>query len=235
MSKTQFGKILHKARSDKGMSLRQLSAQSGIEFTRLSRMEHGTRPAPGLPQLRRLAELLSLDLVDLLVSAGTPREAVEQLLWSERLQQAKRVKTLAEYHPEGHRARVKNEFTVEVLAKDGALCTVKLGSETWQLLTFSDAEQLRVVIPPQAIQIFSEDPREILLSSYNVFRARVDKTRRAGPLLNLVLKIGGIELNALMTEARDEALRLRVGDRIYVSISPAALSTEPHKGVKGRK
>ena len=235
MSKTQFGKILHKARSGKGMSLRQLSAQSGIEFTRLSRMEHGTRPAPGLPQLRRLAELLSLDLVDLLVSAGTPREAVEQLLWSERLQQAKRVKTLAEYHPEGHRARVKNEFTVKVLAKDGALCTVELGSETWQLLTFSDAEQLRVVIPPQAIQIFSEDPREILLSSYNVFRARVDKTRRAGPLLNLVLKIGGIELNALMTEARDEALPLRVGDRIYVSISPAALSTEPHKGVKGRK
>ena len=235
MSKAQFGEILHKARADKGMSLRQLSAQSGIEFTRLSRMEHGTRPAPGLPQMRRLAELLSLDLVDLLVSAGTPREAVEQLLWSERLQQAKRVKTLAEYHPEGHRAGMKNEFTVEVLAKDGAFCTAKLGSETWQLLTFSDAEQLRVVIPPQAIQIFSEDPREILLSPYNVFRARVNKTRRTGPLLNLILEVGGIELNALMTEARDEAMPLSAGDRIYVSISPAALSTEPHKGVKGRK
>lgn len=234
MSKAQFGEILHKARSGKGISLRQLSAQSGIEFTRLSRMEHGTRPAPGLPQMRRLAELLSLSLVDLLVSAGTPREAVEQLLWSERLQQAKRMKTLAEYHPEGHRAGEKNEFTVEVLSQDGAFCTAKLGSETWRLLAFSDARQLRVVIPPDAIQVFSKDPSGILLSPCNVFRARIGKIRRTGSLLNLVLRMGGIELNALIAESPDEPAALRVGDKIYISISPAALSTEPCGCVKGK-
>jgi len=234
MSKAHFSEILHKARSSKGISLRQLSAQSGIEFTRLSRMEHGTRPAPGLPQMRRLAELLSLSLVDLLVSAGTPREAVEQLLWSERLQQAKRMKTLAEYRPEGHRAGDKNEFTVDVLSRDGAFCTARLGSETWQLLAFSDEKQLRVVIPPEVIQVFSEDPREILLSPCNVFRARISKIRRTGSLLNLVLKVGGIELNALITRSPDEPVTMSFGDRIYISISPAALSTEPGRCVKGR-
>jgi len=235
MPKARFDEILHKARSRKGISLRQLSAQSGIEFTRLSRMEHGTRPAPGLRQMRRLAELLSLSLVDLLVSAGTPREAVEQLLWSERLQQAKRMKTLAEYHPESHRAGAKNEFTVEVLSRDGAFCTARLGSETWQLLAFSDAKQLRVVIPPEAIQVFSEDPREILLSPCNVFRARISKIRRTGSLLNLVLKAGGIELNALILRKPEQDSALNVDDEVFISISPVALSTEPHGPLKGMK
>lgn len=235
MSKARFGEILHRARSGKGISLRQLSAQSGIEFTRLSRMEHGTRPAPGLPQMRRLAELLSLNLVDLLVSSGTPREAVEQLLWVERLQQAKRVETLAEYSPEGHRAGLKNEFMAHVVSRNGAFCTAKLGSETWQLLTFSDAKQLRVVIPPEAIQIFSEHPEEIMLTPHNVFRARILKTRKVGPLLNLVLEVGDIELNALLMQKPDQHMSLNADDKVFVSISPVALSTEPYGGMKGRK
>ena len=235
MSKARFSTILHKARSDNGISLRQLSAQSGIEFTRLSRMEHGTRPAPGLPQMRRLAELLSLNLVDLLVSAGTPREAVEQLLWVERLQHAMRVDTLAEYSPGGHRAGLKNEFMASVVSRDGAFCTAKLGSATWSLLTFSNAKQLRVIIPPEAIQVFSEHPREIMLMSHNVFRARINKVRKVGPLLNLVLDVGDIELNALLMQTPDQHLSLNADDKIFVSISPAALSTEPYGGVKGRK
>ena len=235
MSKVQFSDILHQARSDKGMSLRQLSAQSGIEFTRLSRMEHGTRPAPGIPQMRRLAELLSLNLVDLLVSAGTPREAVEQLLWVERLQQAKRVEILAEYSPEGHRAGIKNEFVASVVSRDGAFCTAKLGSEIWCLLAFSDAETLRVIVPPEAIQVFSANPQDIALMPCNVFRARILKMRRVGRLLNLVLEVGGIELNALVLSDPDQEKLLKLGDEMFVSISPVALSTEPIGREKGRK
>jgi transcriptional regulator with XRE-family HTH domain len=235
MAKAQFGNILHQARSDKGMSLRQLSAQSGIEFTRLSRMEHGTRPAPGLPQMRRLAELLSLNLVDLLVSAGTPREAVEQLLWVERLQQAKRVETLAEYSPEGHRAGIKNEFEVSVVSRDGAFCTAKLGSEIWCLLTFSDAETLRIVVPPEAIQVFFANPQDIALMPCNVFCSRIRKMRKVGRLLNLVLEVGGVELNALVLSDPDQERLPKLGDEMYVFISPVALSTEPIGREKGTK
>ena len=235
MSKVQFGDILHQARSDKGLSLRQLSARSGIEFTRLSRMEHGTRPAPDLPEMRQLAELLSLNLVDLLVSAGTPREAVEQLLWVERLQQAKRVKTLAEYSPEGHRAGIKNEFVASVVSRDGAFCTAEIGSETWRLLTFSEAETLRVIVPPEAIHVFSENPQGIALMPCNVFRSRIRKMRKIGRVLNLVLEVGGIELNALVLSDPDQERLLGLGDEIFVSISPVALSTEPVGRVKGRE
>ncbi len=235
MSKVQFGNILRQARADKEMSLRQLSAESGIEFTRLSRMEHGTRPAPGIPELRRLSELLSLDLVDLLVSAGTPREVVEQLLWVERLQQAKRVENLAEYSPEGHRARIKNEFIAHVVSRDGAFCTANVGTETWSMLAFSDAETLRVMIPPEAIHVFSENPQTIALMPCNVFSTRILKMRNLGRLLNLVLEVGGIELNALVLSDPNQRDLLSPGDEVFVSISPVALSTEPENQAKGRK
>ena len=209
------------------MSLRELSAQSGIEFTRLSRMEHGTRPAPEISKLRRLAELLSLNLVDLLVSAGTPREAVEQLLWSERLQQAKHVRNLAEYRPDDHRAGLKNEFVAEIVEREGALCTARIGTEMWSLLAFADTDQLRVLIPPEAIHVFSGDPRERCLAPSNVFEARVVKARHVGTLLNLVLEVGGIELNALMLRGSKQDSWLDVGTVVFVSISPVALATEP--------
>ena len=235
MTKARFCDILHQARSDNGMSLRELSAQSGIEYSRLSRMEHGTRPAPGLPQMRRLAELLSLDLADLLVSAGTPREAVEQLLWAERLQLAKRVEDLADYKPEGHRAGIKNEFVVSVVTRDGAFCTVKLGSEIWRLLAFSDAETLHVIIPPESIQLFLQNPHDIAFMPGNVFLARILKTRKVGRLLNFVLEVGGIELNALVLGDSDQDHVLAPGDEVFVSISPVALSTETHNRAKGSK
>ncbi|MBU1048678.1 helix-turn-helix domain-containing protein [Candidatus Bipolaricaulota bacterium] len=234
MPKAQFSDILHKARSDKGLSLRQLATQSGIEFTRLSRMEHGTRPAPGLPEMRRLAELLSLNLVDLLVSAGTPREAVEQLLWVERMQQAKRVKYLAEYRPEGHRAGIKNEFVATVVERDGAFCKAMIGSETWCLLTFSDAAVLRVIVPPEAILMFSASPESIAWMPSNIFRTRVCKIRNVGRLLNLVLEVGGIELNALALSTPNHDVPTKLGDEMFVSISPVALLTEPLERMEGR-
>lgn len=235
MSKAHFSEILHQARSDKGLSLRELSAQSGIEFTRLSRMEHGTRPAPALPQLRRLAELLSLNLVDLLVSAGTPREAVEQLLWVERLRQAKREEDLAEYRPEGHRAGTKNEFVVQVLSREGSFCRAELGTETWCMLAFSDADSLRLIIPPEAIHVFHSNPHDIALMPWNVFRARIRKMRTIGRLLNLVLDVGGIELNALVLSDSVQNERLSLDDEKFVSVSPVALITEPVGRTKGRQ
>jgi transcriptional regulator with XRE-family HTH domain len=234
MPKTQFGDMLRRARSDKGLSLRELSAQSGIEFSRLSRMEHGTRPAPGLPQLRRLAELLSLDLADLLVSAGTPREVVEQLLWAERLRQAKRAEDLAGYAPRAQLSGLKNEFIVHVRARDGATCRARLGRETWTVMTFSDAKRLVLRVPPESIHMFREDPSRMLLADCNVFGARIVKSRNVGSLLHLVIEVGGVEFNALLKKAKDKSADVNPGDLAYAVISPAALATEPLKETKGK-
>jgi transcriptional regulator with XRE-family HTH domain len=234
MPKTRFGDLLQHGRTQKGLSLRELSAQSGIEFSRLSRMEHGTRPAPSLPHLRRLADLLSLDLVDLLVSAGTPREVVEQLLWAERLQEAKRKDDLAEFAPQAQLAGLKNEHVVDVTKRDGSTCRVRLGTETWTVMTFSGAKRLTLRVPPQSIHVYADDPSQMLLSDCNVFAARIAKTRIVGALLHLVLEIGGIELNALLKKAKTQDETLDPGRWIYAVISPAALATEPIKEPKGK-
>jgi transcriptional regulator with XRE-family HTH domain len=226
MPKMRFGDILRNARIQQGISLRQLAAESGVDYSRLSRMEHGMRPAPGLRAIRRLAELLSLNLVDLLVSVGMPREAVEQMLWAERLQQAKRAETLAQYAPHESRASLRNEFVVEVVSREGAGCTAKLGSLTWTLVAFSDAERFRVMIPPESIHVFANDPHEFLAASYNVFRARIRKIRAIGALLNLILVVGDIELNALVMGTKDTAPTLHPDAEIYVAISPVAISSE---------
>jgi ABC-type molybdate transport system ATPase subunit len=144
------------------------------------------------------------------------------------------VATLAEYSPEGHRAGLKNEFTAHVVSRDGAFCTARIGSETWSLLAFSDAPQLRVMIPPEAIHVFSEDPQGIMLTPCNVFRSRINKTRKVGALSNLVLEVGGIELNALVLRKPDQDVSLNAGDEVFISISPVALSTEPYGRLKGR-
>jgi ABC-type molybdate transport system ATPase subunit len=102
-------------------------------------------------------------------------------------------------------------------------------------MSFSNATQLNVRIPPETIGVFLNDPGVVLLSLHNVYRARILKIRETGSLLNLVLATGGVELNALLATQPGCATAVAVGDWVYVAISPAALSTEPHKGTKGWK
>jgi len=73
------------------------------------------------------------------------------------------------------------------------------------------------------------------LTLCNVFSARINKIRRIGTLLNLVLEGGGVELNALMMQKLGYESSVSAGDEVFVSISPVALSTEPYGDTKGRK
>lgn len=227
MTKREFGKILREARLRRGVSLRHLADESGIEFSRLSRMEHGTRPAPGLPALRRLADLLSLDIVELLVSTGTPRESVEQLLWSQRLHEAKEPGGWAAYAPEIHCLRDKNRFIVRVASRQGAYCRATVGRSTWGLLTFSTASKLEILIPPEAVTIFQANPAEILCGTENVLEGTITKQRRFGALLNDVIAGEDIELNGVCALPPTQDPPYGPGDTVYLWVPAAAITTEP--------
>ncbi|MBU0596431.1 helix-turn-helix domain-containing protein, partial [Candidatus Bipolaricaulota bacterium] len=69
MTKRMFGELVRAAREEKGLSLRALADQAGLDYSRLARIEQGTRPSPDLATTRSLAEALDLDLATLLVSA----------------------------------------------------------------------------------------------------------------------------------------------------------------------
>ena len=103
MERREFGVVVREGRVRKGVSLRRLANLSGIDYSRLSRIETGTRPAPDLASIRALAGILDLDLGELLVASGTSRSVVEDLVWSERVRLGRAVPDLGAYRP-GRRA-----------------------------------------------------------------------------------------------------------------------------------
>jgi transcriptional regulator with XRE-family HTH domain len=225
--KPVFGEILQRARQENGCSLRELSTRSGLDFTRLSRIEHGSRPAPGLSEMRRLAECLSLDLADLLVAAGTPREVVRELLWSERLRMAEVLPDLEAFIPDVPGLLAKNTFRVSIETRDGAMACVRLGTQRLRVLSFTLQKDLTITIPPEAVLVTrsASEPKNV----ENVLPVTVRKIRHLGQVTNLVLSGDGFELNALHTRALIEAMGLDGGDRLKALIPSVAIRTEPFR------
>ncbi len=227
MRKAKFGDLLHTARQQKGYSLRDLAERTGIHYSRLSRIEHGTRPAPGLSEIRTLADSLDVDMLELLVSTGTPREVMEHLLWSERLHVDLSASDRGAYVPERSLLLAKNVVRVPVRRRDGALCTVDLGGSDVHVFSFSDAENLNLHVPPEAVCVHRLRPDSDSSTAENVLPMRVKKIRRLGQVANLVLAGKGFELNALHADRVVERLALSEGDAVFVSIPATAIRTSP--------
>jgi len=212
---------------NKGLSLRQLAVQADIDHSRLARIEQGTRPSPGLATSRTLAELLGLDLATLLVSAGTPREVIDGIVWSDRQDLGARHPEIATYDPRDSDLLRKNTFDVRVVTRADSRCTVRLGANTFPVFSFSGEDRLRIVIPPEAVVVFREDPRPALGHSEGVLAMTIVKVRQLGGATNLVLEQGGIEINALLSREAAASAGHRIGDRALVMIPPAAVRTFP--------
>jgi transcriptional regulator with XRE-family HTH domain/molybdopterin-binding protein len=224
MRKTRFGDLLHAARQKKGYSLRDLAERTEMNYSRLSRIEHGTRPAPGLPEIRLLADSLDVDMSDLLVSSGTPREVMEHLLWSERLQ-AGRPRDRRTALPEWSLLLEKNTYRVRIARRDGALCTVAFGNAKLDVLHFDRSREISVSIPPEAVLVFRDRPDPESCSAENVLPVRLKKLRRLGQVTNLVLAGDGFELNALHTDRSVNRLGLTEGDPAFAAIHVTAIRT----------
>ena len=205
-----------------GYSLRRLAERAGLDYSRLAKIEGGTRPAPDLMTIRALAELLDLDLADLIVSAGTTREVVEDLVWSERLTLGSAAPATSAYQPE---VDGRNAFVVPVLDRKDGRCRIRLGREILTVFSFSSAKRLRIEIPPEAVVVFRDDPVPALGSSENVFCARVRKARRLGQVVDLILENGDCEINALVGRAQMDGLGSAEGGAVYVLIPPTMVRT----------
>lgn len=189
-------------------------------------METGSRPAPDLASLRKLSHSLDLDLADLLVAAGTAREVVEELLWSERLNVGDALPDIAAYRPGDSALLRKNTFRVSVVRRVGARCDVRLGEETWAVFSFSADRHLSIEVPPEAVVLFRTDPRRSLGDDENLFRMTVRKVRQLGQITNLVLEGRGFELNALRP-SEEETRSFAVADEVFAFVPAVAIRTRP--------
>lgn len=222
MGKADFGQVLRQAREEQGLPLRELARRVGLDPSRLSRIEHGDRPPPSLPQIRALSQALGVPMADLLVAAGTKKEVLETLLWSERLSFRKE-EAFVPFHPE---LWEKNTFPAEVPRGRGALRVVRVGEVTLEVISFTSG-RLLVTLPPEAVLLFSCRPQG--LGTRNLFPGRVHKVRALGELLNVVLDCPGFELNALVPDWVQEELALSVGKEAWAAIPAPAIRTYPIK------
>ena len=227
MTKEAYGALVRSARVSKGLSLRELAVRAGLDHSRLARIEQGTRPSPGLATSRTLAELLGLDLATLLVSAGTPREVIDGIVWSERQELGARHPEIATYDPRDADLLRKNTFDVRVIERTDSCCIVRLGTHEFPVFSFSSEDRLRIAIPPEAVVVFREDPRPALGHSEGVLTMTIVKVRQLGGAANLVLEDDGVEINALISWEAVAAVGYEVGDRVTVMIPPAAVRTFP--------
>jgi len=227
MRKARFGELLQSARQRKGYSLRDLAQRTGMNYSRLSRIEHGTRPAPGLAEIRTLADSLDVDMSELLVSSGTPREVMEHLLWSERLHAGGTDRLHAADPPEWDHILAKNSFHVSVIRRNGALCTVALGGAEIDVLHFGRAKEITIVVPPEAVVLFRNAPAPGGCGAENVLSVCVKKVRTLGQVTNVVLAGDRYELNALSTRNAVDALGISVGDDVSALVPAAAIRTSP--------
>ena len=226
VSKIQFGEIISEARMKAGLSLRELSARVGIEYSRLSRIEHGSRPAPALSDVRALAGVLDLDIEDLLVAAGNPREVVDHLLWLERLRCAQDMSRDVDVDRLLRSPlQEKNRFRVSVVERDGALCTVRFGEDRLLVLSFLQNEELTVEIPPEAVILAPLGCSRCVGMWENRFPVSVRKVRRLGQLVDVVVagSNSGFELNVVHTDRGLETVGLEIGSRLYAMVAATAI------------
>jgi len=223
MTKSRFGELIRTARQEKEHSLRTLADLVGIEYSRLAKIESGDRPPPNLSDVRRLAQVLELDMVRLLVSAGTPREVVEHLLWSERLQAGTAGPSIA-YPPEHALLLEKNTYRVSVIERDWASCSVQLGDEVLRVFSFATDDTISITIPPEAVIVFAERPSSSSLE--NLLAVKIKKRRCLGQVTNLVLGAGGFELNSLHGASQAADAGLEEGHSVYAGVQSTAIRTQ---------
>jgi transcriptional regulator with XRE-family HTH domain len=65
-----FGQRIRLLRRERGLTQRQLAAAVGLDFTYLSKVENDRGEPPGEETVRKLADVLAVDVEDLLALAG---------------------------------------------------------------------------------------------------------------------------------------------------------------------
>ena len=69
---SDLGDFVRQNREAAGLSQRQLALAASVSVSNISRLESGFHPTPSLELLRRVAEVLDLDMAELLSYRGIP-------------------------------------------------------------------------------------------------------------------------------------------------------------------
>jgi hypothetical protein len=126
------------------------------------------------------------------------------------------------------RLAARNTFDGRVIRRRGALCDVEVCGAIIRAISFSQVSRLRLVIPPETVCVTRGAFQDVPASAATSLDAVVSKARPVGQLLNLVLAVGELEINALVAADRGDE-RPAPGDRVVATLLTAAIRTMPCK------
>ncbi len=86
MGRDAFGRKIAELRRQKELSLRGLARMVGMDFSWLSKIEHGDRPPPEPKYIARLARHLGVDVFELAELAEVSKEFLKALATSPKAQ-----------------------------------------------------------------------------------------------------------------------------------------------------
>ncbi len=75
-----LAEIIKEAREKKGVSQREIARQTGIDNNTIAQIEKGTRKKPNALSLKKLANILELDLRKLMIIAGYNEQDIEMTI-----------------------------------------------------------------------------------------------------------------------------------------------------------
>ena len=111
-----FGDHIKKLRTDKNMSMRELAAKVGMDFTLLSKIEHGIRPAPEVHLIFAMLDVLGIKdektLEKFMGLATESQEKTGQRLTEEQLERfrhSESARVFMRYKPKGKNERGRSD------------------------------------------------------------------------------------------------------------------------------
>lgn len=203
-----FGLYLKNARKARRLSLRQLAGLSGIDFTRLSKIENDLRPPPDPNVLLKLARILEVPLSDLLRSAGLSEDVLEGIA----------------HERGGYAGDSLKCHTGTIISNPSGLASVKLDCGfVLHVVTDIASGRVEVAIDPSDIVLFSSGGEDFVSSARNFFQAAVTGFQPIGSLARVFLRhSSGFDIAANVTSKAVEEMRLFNGKFVGVAFKALA-------------
>lgn len=203
MTASLFGKTLRRLRLRKGVGLRELSRIAGIDHTRLSRIERGLRPPPGLDQIVKLAQAIEVEPVTLAQLGGLPEEFLSAMTEKE--------------------SEFENLLRGRITGTSAGLTLVQIGSTKLEVVTDVKAEEVTVGIKPEHITLYKEAGLLKGSSARNRLQGVVLEILPRGKYNHAVIDCGDFRLKVAVTDKSIAQMPLKPGVEVSASFKATAV------------
>ncbi|PKK90234.1 MAG: hypothetical protein CVV64_10940 [Candidatus Wallbacteria bacterium HGW-Wallbacteria-1] len=196
-----FGPVLRELRKKRGLTLRELAAKVNMDYTRLSKIESGLRPVPDIMLLAGISKALGADLGLLARAAGVEGSIVVQ-----------------------SRDGI-NLIPGTIISHSDGLALVKV-AEGVEILALSSIERgkVNVAVRPETITLSRVRPESS--SARNSFEAKVAEVHHREGLSSVILRLGDLEVRAMVTNSALSDLAVTPGMTLTVTFKAAASNVE---------